>query len=258
MLPGLPPPSFPPVTLLPASRWTAASVIVPQHHHNDHDNITDRSVEGNILCIDQTHYFWLQRIVRTTANGKIRAGFCLKSPSTTTSSNSSGAATWEVEVVHRPSNNNNNDSSSNENQSIEAQVQMVAIRIEDATNFMDSPELAALSYVATALHPDDDNDNDDTHIQNAMLLAADESNVYIVTPYDIATSMSLRDYCLAQPQAVVSEFQTREFTKQIFKVRGGGERNHNDSGNFWYMCVAHFFYLFFCSSPSRALQRYKT
>ena len=227
VLPGLPPPSFPPVTLLPASRWTAASVIVPQHHHNDHDNITDRSVEGNILCIDQTHYFWLQRIVRTTANGKIRAGFCLKSPSTTTSSNSSGAATWEVEVVHRPSNNNNNnnnDSSSNENQSsIEAQVQMVAIRIEDATNFMDSPELAALSYVATALHPDDnDNDNDDTHIQNAMLLAADESNVYIVTPYDIATSMSLRDYCLAQPQAVVSEFQTREFTKQIFKVRGGG------------------------------------
>lgn len=239
--PALPPPSFPPVMLLPARRFTASTVVVPdtispskgtttstEVSTSNSNIILDRqsSVEGNILCIDETQYFWLQRTLRTTTtNGKIRAGFCLKSPKSHEgkSSMSDSSHVWEVEVKC-PSEGPYESDVSN----VETQVKMVAIRIEDATHFMDSPELAALSYVASNAmtttsnihdHDDDDDVTDDEHIQYSLLVASDESKVYVVMPYDIATSMSLLDYCLAQPNSIVPESQARTFTEQILKVR---------------------------------------
>ena len=243
VFPALPPPSFPPVTLLPATRCTGATVVFPDTmspvqgdtatEDSRKNQILDRrsSVDGNILCIDDTQYFWLQRILRsTTTNGKIRAGFCLKAPNkghgSKASAIESNDAVWEVEVVN-PSNNARAKDGTDDKS--ETQVQMVAIRIEDAKDFMDSPELAALSYVAsnaiTSSHFDiatttttGDVEDENEYIQNALLVASDESKVYVVMPYDIATSISLLDYSLAQQNATIPESQAREFTKQILKV----------------------------------------
>ena len=60
---------------------------------------------------------------------------------------------------------------SDDNNNVENQVKMVAIRIEDASQFIDSPEFAALSYVAstsiTAISNEHDDDtNDDGHFNN--------------------------------------------------------------------------------------------
>ena len=242
VFPALPPPSFPPVTLLPATRCTGATVVFPDTmspvqgdtatEDSRKNQILDRrsSGDGNILCIDDTQYFWLQRILRsTTTNGKIRAGFCLKAPNkghgSKASAIESNDAVWEVEVVN-PSNNARAKDGTDDKS--ETQVQMVAIRIEDAKDFMDSPELAALSYVAsnaitsghvdTATTTTGDVEDENEYIQNALLVASDESKVYVVMPYDIATSISLLDYSLAQQNATIPESQAREFTKQILKV----------------------------------------
>jgi serine/threonine protein kinase len=215
-LPALPPPSFPPVSMLPARCLSGAAVVLPDTEVSSWScdsatpSILERrsSVFGNVLCVDDTRYFWLRRKLRTTGTkGSIQIGFCLKDPGTR-ELNSSAQGVWEVIVAAQA------DAGSATGKKDEPQVQMVAIRVENVADFVDSIELAALQFVATLCHGSAGN----PHLPHALTIAVDSSQIYIVMPYDYATSISLFDYCLAQPGLVVPETEALGFFRQILQV----------------------------------------
>lgn len=162
------------------------------------------SVAGNILCVDETRYFWLQRKIRTTAsNGSIRAGFCLTDPVSSNEKSGANGGLWEVVVAEQ----NGSTAAANERH-----VQMVAIRIEKKNTLDTSNELAALQWIART-------DAKCAHVQHSVLAAADAKLVYTVTPYEYTASSTLYDFCSQQPNAVVPEATARLFFRQIILVR---------------------------------------
>jgi hypothetical protein len=216
VLPALPPPSFPPVSVLPAHRLTGATLVLPDIDvvpfcEGKVASFLDRksSVVGNVLCVDDKHYFWLQRKIRATATqGSLRVGFCLKDPREQKEC-SLPKDTFEVLVAPQ------NKAVSYFDQTNEQGVQMVAIRVENQSDFSDSPELAVLHYISSF---QSDHSMRLEHISCSVILATDSSHVYIVMPYDDVVSLSLFDYCLGHPGAVVPEAEAREIFRQILQV----------------------------------------
>jgi serine/threonine protein kinase len=216
VLPALPPPSYPPVAMVYASRLTAAAVVIPDDVTGSVVSSRDKSemsvlgrrssVEGNVLCIDNAQYFWLHRKIRTTATkGSIRIGFCLKAPALHTSRGQPDDI-WEVMVTPPDEYNFSGDGKT------DSRLQLVAIRIEKSIDLIDSTELAALNYVAV------NSSNANENIQSTLLLASDSSNIYVVMPYEDATSMTLLDYCLEQPGSILAEDKARKYIQQILRV----------------------------------------
>jgi serine/threonine protein kinase len=216
VLPALPPPSFPPVSVLPAHRLTGATLVLPDTEistsDGEHASVLERrsSVAGNVLCVDNKQYFWLQRKIRATSTqGSLRVGFCLKDPGEQ-KKRSLPESTFEVLVAPK------DGAVSNVDKTNEQRVQMVAIRVEDLSDFLDSLELAVLQYISSFLC---ECTTRVEHIPSSVILAVDSSHVYIVMPYDEVVSLSLFDYCLAHPGAIVSETEAREIFRQILQVR---------------------------------------
>lgn len=92
---------------------------------------------------------------------------------------------------------------------------MVAIRVENLSDFMESPELAVLQYISSFYS---DTAARSEQIPVSMILAADSFHVFVVMPYDEVASSSLFDYCLAQPGAVVPETDALLIFRQILQV----------------------------------------
>jgi hypothetical protein len=217
VLPALPPPSFPSVTMHSASRLTGADVVLPDSgeslkvSNSIAPSILGRksSVVGNILCVNDNQYFWLQRKIRATpTKGSIRVGFCLKKPTTKIRNTMDDNIEWEV-VVAPP-----DESIRASNEMYEPQVQMVAIRVENMVDFLNSPELAALNFISANTNRFGDNER----LQAAFIIAADSADIYIIMPYDYSTSSSLLEYCLAKPHSILSENEARVFFRQLIQV----------------------------------------
>jgi hypothetical protein len=196
-----------------ATLLTAAAVVLPDNatisdSDNNEKSVLDRrsSIDSNVLCIDNTQYFWLQRKIRTTeSKGSVRIGFCLKVPASKKSQTHPDDV-WEVMVTPPKESNSEDDGIT------ESQFQMVAICVENTIDFLDSMELAALNFVSS------NSTITNEHIQSTLLFASDSSKIYIVMPYEDAISMTLSEYCVKQPGSIVVENKAREFIQQILRV----------------------------------------